>query len=374
MKPEFSSKPKVDRNAIRVAFFSDAIPERNGAGSYYYDLIQHIAPSVAALEVFQPKEREKYGFFTIPLAGDSSQRLVAPNIIRIDQGYRQLNPHIVVSVTPGPFGLLGLYYAWRSGAGFVSGFHTDFEKVANEYWQKAVRLTVQGYFRLVNTVIYRNSHAVLVNNSKLTANIARIAPQTPIKVIGTPVHSAFLNTPIYPIGKTLRQVCYVGRLATEKNVDKIISVAPQFPEIRFLIVGTGPMQKQLEKMADGMTNVRFTGWLNRRDLGEVLDRSELLILPSKFETFGSVALEAMARGRLALVTPNVGIYEWKDLHRGLIFMESPDAIGKSLRELQKLSPAALQERSRAARQDAQQLHHHTLRDWLSVLENYARPQ
>jgi glycosyltransferase involved in cell wall biosynthesis len=157
-------------------------------------------------------------------------------------------------------------------------------------------------------------------------------------------------------------------------VDKIISVAPQFPEIRFLIVGTGPMQKQLEKMADGMTNVRFTGWLNRRDLGEVLDRSELLILPSKFETFGSVALEAMARGRLALVTPNVGIYEWKDLHRGLIFMESPDAIGKSLRELQKLSPAALQERSRAARQGAQQLHHHTLRDWLSVLENYARPQ
>ena len=36
---------------LRVAFFSDSLPERNGTGAYYHDLLAHLAPRVGAVEV-----------------------------------------------------------------------------------------------------------------------------------------------------------------------------------------------------------------------------------------------------------------------------------------------------------------------------------
>ena len=61
-------------------------------------------------------------------------------------------------------------------------------------------------------------------------------------------------------------------------------------------------------------------WLNREELVNMVDLSCALLLPSKIETFGSVAFEAMARGR-PVRSKNAGINEWDTLSKNILQLE-----------------------------------------------------
>jgi glycosyltransferase involved in cell wall biosynthesis len=359
----------LDRK-IRVAYFSDSLPERNGTGAYYHDLLGQLAPSVEALEIFQPQENSRQSHYSIPMPGDPSQRLIAPDFRRIAKGYKALRPDIVVAVTPGPFGLLGRYYAKRSGAAFLTAFHTDFEQLARLYWRPITQSIVNGYLRNINRFLCKSSAAVLVNNSNLYADVTKLGAKK-VEVMGTPLQSSFLKTPQTFPAKKVKRICFAGRLAAEKNVDQIIDAAANFPEIEFFIGGDGPERKSLEAAAAQSPNVTFMGWLNRTQLIELLDSSSCLLLPSKLETFGSVALEAMARGRPALVSANAGIHDWKQLKEGLIALDADKSLSQAIATCLEQPAEYWQATAQKARQAAEKLNRETLSQWTDVLEKYA---
>lgn len=357
--------------AFRVAFFSDSLPERNGTGAYYHDLAEQLAPEVEALEVFQPMPRGRFPMLSLPMPGDPVQRLVTPNFFRIGKGYKQLKPHIVVAITPGPFGLLGLIHAKRSGAKFVSAFHTDFEQLARIYWNAFSRTIVNGYLRTANRILCKNSRTVLINNSNLQKDVESLGAQG-VEVMGTPLQPAFLNTPIKPPPEQIKRICFAGRLAAEKNVDRILEAAKNFPQIEFVIGGDGPLRRSLEASAEQQKNVRFTGWLTREELIGIIDSSSVLLLPSKLETFGSVALEAMARGRPALVSANAGIHDWPLLKDGLFALNPEDTLTKAIGRLLELPEEEWQRKAFSCRRAAEQLNRDTIRQWAEVLARYSQ--
>ena len=86
-----------------------------------------------------------------------------------------------------------------------------------------------------------------------------------------------------------------------------------FPDVQFTIAGDGPLRSHVERASAENANVHYLGWLNRRELRETIDRSDALLLPSHFETFGTIALEAMARGKLVLVSEHCGLAHWHKL-------------------------------------------------------------
>lgn len=353
-------------STLRVAFFSDSLPERNGTGAYYHDLLAQLRPCVEAAEVFQPLDMKRPPFLSWPMPGDPSQRLVPPNLRRIRRAYHQLRPNIVVSITPGPFGLLGYYHAKRSKAAFISAFHTDFEQLARIYWNPFTRRLVNAYLNPANRFLCKRSAAVLVNNSHLQADVEALGAPA-VEIMGTPVQPMFLEKPLQPFPQTLQRICFAGRLAPEKNIDRIIEAAAQLPEVEFLIGGDGPLRKELETSAAELKNVTFSGWLSREKLIDLIDQSSLLLLPSKIETFGSVALEAMARGRPALVSANAGIHDWAQLQDGLFAYDQKRPLVEAIREILALPPESLSRKSAAARTAAENFNDQTLRQWLEVL-------
>lgn len=91
-----------------------------------------------------------------------------------------------------------------------------------------------------------------------------------------------------------RQAVFVGRLSKEKNPEAFLEVAKQIPDAVFVIVGDGPLRKQLEERAKGLGNVVLTGPVeHRRALGYIAG-SDVLVLPSVVEGMSTVLLEAMA--------------------------------------------------------------------------------
>lgn len=358
---------------VRVAFFSDSLPERNGTGAYYHDLASQLGPEVEALEIFQPlSPKGRNPRLSLPMPGDPMQRLVTPNIFRISKGYKALQPDVVIAITPGPFGLLGLLHAKRSGAQFISAFHTDFEQLARIYWNACSRTIVNGYLRTANRILCTNSRTVLINNSKLQADVETLGAKS-VEVMGTPLQPAFLDRPLQPAPKTIQQICFAGRLAAEKNVDQIIAAAKNFPHIKFVIGGDGPLRKTLQTSAENIPNVEFTGWLSREQLIDLLDQSSLLLLPSKLETFGSVALEAMARGRPALVSANAGIHDWPLLQDGLFALDHNEGLTAAITKLVQLPADTWQTKANTCRQAAEQLNQQTVLQWAEILAKYAEP-
>ncbi|GAB6135135.1 glycosyltransferase family 4 protein [Thermococcus prieurii] len=89
-----------------------------------------------------------------------------------------------------------------------------------------------------------------------------------------------------------RYITFIGALREYKSPETFIELARHFPQEEFLVVGDGPLRKELEEKAPG--NVRFLGY--RRDVDRILSESKLLVLPSKREGFGLVILEANSLG------------------------------------------------------------------------------
>jgi glycosyltransferase involved in cell wall biosynthesis len=270
-------------------------------------------------------------------------------------------------VTPGLYGLLGAWEARRHNAVLISAFHTDFEQLARMYWPNPIfRSLVNLVVGTANRLLCRRSRCVLINNADLESQVRRLGARD-IEVIGTPLSREFLDTTPPRIPEKLRRVCFAGRLAPEKNVEQIISAARSLPQLEFVICGEGPLRSVLEAQAAGIGNIRFTGWLDRATLVKTLDDASLLLLPSTFETFGSIALEAMARGRPALVSATAGIHSWPTLRPGMFSMVGPEAVTGQLQTLLELTPEDWQEKSSSAREVALTLNQQTVDHWLTLL-------
>jgi glycogen(starch) synthase len=108
------------------------------------------------------------------------------------------------------------------------------------------------------------------------------------------------------------QLLYLGRLEYEKGIHDAIAALPRIrrthPGTTLTIAGEGTQQQWLVEQARNhkvLRATRFVGRLDHEHLVQLLHGVDAAVLPSHYEPFGIVALEAAATGT-PLVTSNVG--------------------------------------------------------------------
>jgi 1,4-alpha-glucan branching enzyme len=99
-----------------------------------------------------------------------------------------------------------------------------------------------------------------------------------------------------------RTLLFIGRLVYEKGVQVLIDAMPAIlkvhPQAQLIIAGAGPMREQLEQQAKRIvSSVRFVGFLDDTEKRQVFEQADVVVMPSLYEPFGLVALEAMQAGR-----------------------------------------------------------------------------
>jgi len=126
----------------------------------------------------------------------------------------------------------------------------------------------------------------------------------------------------YPIHGRDKLICFVGKLtilkgmfALTKAVNRILQ---QNPDYRFVFVGRdeavssripsmrGWMEKKLKRV---MSRVEFTGPLSREGVNELLGKSRICVVPSLWENYPTIVLEAMAAGTVLVASDRGGIPE-----------------------------------------------------------------
>jgi glycosyltransferase involved in cell wall biosynthesis len=99
----------------------------------------------------------------------------------------------------------------------------------------------------------------------------------------------------------------VARLNEQKGHKYLVAAAPeivkQFPHVRFVFVGDGPLRADIEKQIDDLGISRHFTFLGfRDDVHEILKVFDIFVLPSLYEGLPNVVLEAMAAGKPIIAT------------------------------------------------------------------------
>jgi glycosyltransferase involved in cell wall biosynthesis len=147
-------------------------------------------------------------------------------------------------------------------------------------------------------------------------------PLTKIKIMPNWVNTERLNPAQFDRGKLREQygfsendkvILFAHRLTparlTATVLPKIVSnVNNRIPDIKFLILGDGPIKVDVEKEIREKNlekNVLFKGWVPNKVIPEFLIVSDVFIIPSLLEGFPRVLIEAMAMG-VPFVATDVG--------------------------------------------------------------------
>ncbi|OQX81303.1 MAG: hypothetical protein B6D56_02475 [Candidatus Omnitrophica bacterium 4484_70.1] len=105
----------------------------------------------------------------------------------------------------------------------------------------------------------------------------------------------------------------MGRLDLRKGIDTLFYAFQRIIKkikTRLIIVGEGKEKSKLVSLAKSLSlPVDFLGKVEHKDLPQIYNQADLFVLPSLYEPFGMVALEAMACGTPAIVSNVVPLEE-----------------------------------------------------------------
>ncbi len=353
------------RAAVRVAFVSDSMPERNGVGAYYADLIAQLDPEAFDARFLCPGGEIRGGLH-FPLPGDATQQIFLPSLREFARAMKRLEPETVVVATPGPFGMLGARWARKLGARLIFGFHTDYAGVTDLYQRSLLKVFSRGYFRIVDRMLFKRADHVLANSASMIAHAERSGAKR-VSRIGTLLPKSVLDSPVREPDGALRQVLFAGRLAPEKRLHTVVEAAETLPDLRFVIAGEGPLKGEIEAAAGRLENLEYVGWLSREGLCAQMDAADALVLPSEMESFGNVALEAMGRARIAAVTETCGIVNWPDLAEHIVVFALDRSLSAVLAELGRWPPERRVALAQSACRAARALNRSSLDQWRGIL-------
>ena len=299
---------------MKIAIFTDTFyPDINGVARTLKRFTDYLDHQNIEFKVFAPETTtneyisenihrfKSLSFFLYPEC-----RLALPNVLHIKAELQSFSPDIIHVATPFNLGLCGVYYAKKLNIPLVGSYHTDFDQYLQYYDLQFLSKWVWKYmawFHAPFQKIFVPSMDTLNGlKSRNFKNLDIWARGVDCRLF----HPNYDKSSIrQKYGITKKYVLsFVGRLAPEKDVSTLLSIAKALPpemseDIQWLWVGDGPLREELE--ADAPENVQFTGYLNGQDLAEIYSVSDLFVFPSRTETFGNVVLEALASG-----TPVIG--------------------------------------------------------------------
>jgi glycogen(starch) synthase len=107
-----------------------------------------------------------------------------------------------------------------------------------------------------------------------------------------------------------KDIVFLGRLHERKGVSDLISAMPavleEHPDHRLIIIGSGELEgdlaRRIERLGLG-DSVDLAGHLDDDQVAERLSHARLFVMPSLYEGFGMVMIEAMAAGLPVVATP-----------------------------------------------------------------------
>ena len=317
----YSGRPLLNRFAKhlnkyqhpeRILWLTDTFYDKNGVSSVLQQTLKEVQENNYPIDflICQSKDPQEEHLhvvkpltsFSFPSFGEQEFRI--PNILDIHKIFINGGYDRIMCSTEFLMGAVGLFLKESFHVPIYFFMHTDWL----EYFERSVRLNTKELDRVRRMLraYYKQFDRLFVLNSDhkhwLTGTEMDIEPHK----VFTTAHWAdpifkrrtCFKTELYTnINEDEFVLLYSGRLSQEKGVydlPKIYQyVVAEHPNAKLVIAGTGPEEDELKRK---MPYATFLGWVDKHRMVDIYSTADLLLLPSTFDTFGCVVLEAMQCG------------------------------------------------------------------------------
>jgi glycosyltransferase involved in cell wall biosynthesis len=214
---------------------------------------------------------------------------------KLKQLLDEFRPDAIHLSTEGPLGWAGRRYALRRKFPFTTTYHTRFP----EYVRLRAPIPLAISYAFVRA-FHNRAVLTMVATSSMKATLERHGFRNleywsrgvDTKHFTPREHSALdLPRPI---------ALYLGRVAVEKNIEDFLDLKLDGSKV---VIGDGPALNDLKRR---YPDAHFLGYRENGDLARLLASADVMVFPSKTDTFGLVMLEAMACGVPAATYPVEG--------------------------------------------------------------------
>jgi len=300
---------------LRVALFSGNYNYlKEGANQALNKLVDYLGRQGHSVRVYSPVTDtpafEPQGTLvpvpsiTLPIRTEFQLALGMPASIRRD--VERFAPDLIHVSTPDILNTRAETFAIRHNIPIVASLHTRFETYPAYYrglrWLVPLAVAQQRRF-------YRRADCVLAPTAALIEELKALRGDGHVALWSRGVDRELFNPSRRDCEWRRAQgwndddivLLFFGRLVLEKGVETFAEAVrllqQRRPDVRALIVGSGPAERRLRSLE----GAAFTGHLNGTDLARAVASADIMIHPSTTETFGNVITEAMASG-LAVVS------------------------------------------------------------------------
>jgi glycosyltransferase involved in cell wall biosynthesis len=276
---------------MRIMIVTDAwYPQTNGVVSTLAQTADWLGRFGHDVKLITPRE-----FRSVPCPTYPEIRLSILPGSKVLRSIREFAPQALHIATEGPLGLAARRYCVGKGFPFTTSYHTQFPQYLRARFPIPLELS---YGAL------RWFHGAAVRCMVSTASVRRDLAAHGFANLATWRRGVDTET-FKPYTKDLLDLprpiaAYVGRVAVEKNIDAFLKMAWSGSKV---VIGDGPERMRLERQYPEAT---FLGYRFGEDLAKHLSAADIMVFPSRTDTFGLVNLEAMACGVPVAAYPVTG--------------------------------------------------------------------
>ncbi|MBD8678253.1 glycosyltransferase [Sphingomonas sp. CFBP 13720] len=268
---------------MRIAIVSDAwSPQVNGVVRTLQTTIARLQHRGHVVEAITPD-----AFATRACPGYPEIRLALGCGSEMARRIEAFAPNAIHIATEGPLGWAARRWCVTHGARFTTSFHTNFA----EYLALRTHLPAALFWPFLRR-FHRRASGVMTATERVARTLgdhgvagtrrwSRGVDLSLFKPDGAQLDLATLPRPI---------LLHVGRIAIEKNIEAFLAL--DVPGTK-LLVGDGPARADLERR---YPLARFVGLKQGAALAAAYRAADVLVFPSRTDTFGLVMIEALACG------------------------------------------------------------------------------
>ena len=294
----------ADLRVLHLGFEDPLMPGAGGGSVRTHQINRRLAAlgfDVTVLTTTYPGARERVqdGVRYVPVGiGQGRNRLtrLLGYIVRLplETRRRRQDADLVVEDFFAPFSTMAApLWAGRPTVGMVQWLHA--RDKARQY-----KLPLHWLERLG----VRSHHRLIAVSQGTASKLAALNPAASVDVVGNGISPESLEGEI-GLG---RHVLFVGRLELHlKGLDLLLAAwataARQIGD-KLIIAGSGPDTEKIERLIASLglgSSVELVGWVSGEHKLALMRSARLVVVPSRHETFGLVAVEALASGTPVMI-------------------------------------------------------------------------
>ena len=296
-------KPLINGVVTSIVSLKEAY-ERKGHETYVF------APQV---EDYIDQEKNVFRYRSINLTSKVKYPLPIPLSFRAKKVITEFNPDIVHIHHPFLLSSQAIMYGKKLGIPKILTLHTQYEQYAY-YVAPIPQIITQEAIKIIVSNLAYKIDCITTPSESMKDLIKSYGIENRIEVIPNAIHLASFKEENelkrleikkkYNLKEDDKIILYVGRIAWEKSIDKIIEALAiikrkGISKVKFLLVGKGPAMDELRQLVQSLgveEEVIFTGAVSNEEIQHYYKIAYLFTIASTSESFGIVIIEALASG------------------------------------------------------------------------------